>query len=438
MFKYVGLLSLLLGCRFFGLFVVMPLLTLYVLNLEGGSLFYAGIALGIYALSQMIFQVPFGALSDRFGRKILISIGILIFVIGSIVCAYAPNAHWLIVGRFLQGVGAIGGVVSAMIADIVVEEKRTKAMAIMGGSISLSFTLAIIIGSTMGISGVESVHNLFILSAVLSILSILLLYPIPKIDEVYYQYKIQSGFKEILYNRNLHIISLTNFLQKFCLTLSFILIPTLLQEKFSIQSDGLWKLYVPAALLGVLAMGPSSIFAEKKGFFRAVLGVGVVLFICSYVLMLKTSSEIIFMFGVILFFIGFSLHEPIMQSLASRFIKTYQKGKGLGMFTSIGYLGSFCGGILGSSILSWYQNGYLLEIVCGIGILWLFSLKLMHAPKYLKNLYLPLESHLLQRLHGIENIKGVSEWYINQTEKRVIIRYNTAFINEENLKERLL
>ena len=139
-------LSIILAGRFFGLFVVMPLLSLYALSLEGMNPTLVGIAIGGYALTQVLFQIPFGFLSDKFGRKSIIALGLLIFVLGSIVCAMSDNIYMLIVGRFLQGAGAIGGVVSAMIADLVREEKRTKAMALMGATISLSFTAALILG----------------------------------------------------------------------------------------------------------------------------------------------------------------------------------------------------------------------------------------------------------------------------------------------------
>lgn len=143
-------LSLILASRFFGLFIVMPILSLYALSLQGSSPILIGIAMGGYALTQVLFQIPFGFLSDKFGRKSMIALGLVVFVFGSLVCALSADIYWLIVGRLMQGAGAVGGVISAMIADLVREENRTKAMALMGGTISLSFTFALILGPILG------------------------------------------------------------------------------------------------------------------------------------------------------------------------------------------------------------------------------------------------------------------------------------------------
>ena len=163
-------LSLILAGRFFGLFVVMPVLSLYALSMEGMSPILVGIAIGGYALTQVLFQIPFGFLSDKFGRKSIIALGLIIFIIGSAVCAMSDDIYMLILGRFLQGAGAIGGVVSAMIADLVKEEKRTKAMALMGATISLSFTTALILGPIL--SAYFGVASLFWITCFFVVLSL--------------------------------------------------------------------------------------------------------------------------------------------------------------------------------------------------------------------------------------------------------------------------
>ncbi|MDE6979596.1 MAG: MFS transporter, partial [Helicobacter sp.] len=216
----VAFLSLVLACRFFGLFVVMPLLALYVLSFEDCTPLLLGLSMGIYALSQVLFQIPFGSLSDKYGRKPLIALGIIIFIIGSLVCAFAQSAQMLVFGRFLQGVGAIGGVVSAMIADVVPESRRTKAMATMGASISLSFAFAMIIGSIE-----KDASTLFVLACILSAFSLLLLFFVPNVAHVQFSYsqKATDGA-----NKNLWIMNASNFLQKKFMTFAFVIIPLLL------------------------------------------------------------------------------------------------------------------------------------------------------------------------------------------------------------------
>ncbi len=167
MIKSILPLSSIIALRFFGLFLVLPVLSVYAINLQGATTTLVGIVIGGYALTQMLFQIPFGVMSDKLGRKGTIITGLLLFAIGSIFCAIADDILMLMVGRFLQGAGAIGAVVTAMISDLVKEEQRPKAMAIMGMAIGVSFAASMIIGPTVGsFAGVES---LFYLTAFLAL-----------------------------------------------------------------------------------------------------------------------------------------------------------------------------------------------------------------------------------------------------------------------------
>lgn len=424
----VALLSLVLACRFFGLFVVMPLLVLYVLSFDDYTPVLLGLAMGVYALSQVIFQIPFGILSDKIGRKPLIAIGIVIFIIGSLVCAYSNSAFMLVIGRFLQGVGAIGGVVSAMVADVVPETKRTKAMAIMGASISLSFAIAMIVGSFE-----RDASNLFILAAGLSVLSLIILFFIPDVEHVQFSYT-QKTVHAI--NKNLMIMNISNFLQKMLLTLAFVVIPLLLSH-VGVEKESMWQFYVPAALLGVMSMGPASVLAEKRGYFKAVLSLGIILFVVAYLCLLWGDNISILAVGSILFFIGFCLHEPILQSLASRFCKTHEKGKALGIFTSSGYLGSFFGGLIGS--LAFFDSHSLFVIIVIICVLWLLSLLILDSPLSLGVYYHSFTTiENLTNLESLQNILGVKEYYINHTEKHVVIRYNAMQTTEQTIQNVLM
>ena len=176
MLKSVLPLSFIIASRFLGLFIVLPVLSLYALNLEGANEFLVGLIVGVYAISQMIFQVPFGALSDKIGRKKALTIGLLVFVVGSIVCALSSDIYTMLFGRFLQGIGAVGAVATAMISDFVTEENRSKAMAIMGAFIGLSFTLSMVLGPLLARS--YGLSSLFYFSAALSLLCVVLLYTV--------------------------------------------------------------------------------------------------------------------------------------------------------------------------------------------------------------------------------------------------------------------
>lgn len=436
MTKQVLPLSGILALRFFGLFIVMPVLSLYALEMEGANPLLIGVAIGGYALTQVILQIPFGFLSDQIGRKKVIFIGLGIFIIGSAVCALSVRIEWLIMGRFLQGAGAIGGVVSAMIADLVKEERRTKAMAIMGATISMSFTLAMILGPI--ISSIFGMDKLFWLTAFLALGAMAVLFVnVPEAPVVSYSFEAKkSSWREVIRDRNLQLMNLTNFLQKSFMTLAFLMIPLALVKGMGFEKSELWQVYIPAAIVGVAAMAPAAIVAEKRGHFKGVLLFGIALFMLSYLCMVS-SNEAVFITGVMLFFIGFSAHEPIMQSLASRYAKAHQKGAAMGIFTSFGYLGSFIGGVAGGYF---YQNFGLFSIACTISVLcvaWLVLIARMKNPTHQKNLYLSLPKYPRERLNKLLEIDGVLEWYVNESEQVIIVKYDKSITSEELILERL-
>lgn len=427
-------LSLILASRFFGLFIVMPLLSLHALGMQETSPVLIGIAIGGYALTQVIFQVPFGFLSDKIGRKKIIALGLIVFALGSIICAMSgDNIYMLIFGRLLQGAGAIGGVVSAMIADLANEEKRTKAMAIMGATISLSFTAALILGPILGAK--YGVDLLFYLTFILAILGIfVLLFFVPNTPKISYSFQAsKTTYNHIFKNKNLQIMNLTNFLQKSLMTLAFLIIPIALVEGFNLPKENLSYVYIPAGILGFLAMAPAAIIAEKKGRFKSVLVVGILFFVIAYLLMLSPNVYV-FCAGIVIFFIGFSVHEPIMQSLASRYCKAHQKGSALGIFTSFGYLGSFLGALLGGYLYEFFGFLSISVVVVIACFLWILTLKFLANPASQKNLYLPLkEDTKSENLEQIVEIYGIIEWYINENEKIAIIKYDKHLTSQEEI-----
>ncbi len=428
-------LSLILASRFFGLFIVMPVLSLYALFLEGARPILIGIALGGYALTQVLFQIPFGFLSDKFGRKSMIAIGLIVFALGSLVCALSVDIYGLILGRLMQGAGAVGGVISAMIADLVREENRTKAMALMGGTISLSFTFALILGPILAAN--FGVPSLFWITCALAVLGLVILWiAVPNAPKVTYSFSHKSGeYSAILKNKNLQIMNLTNFLQKGFMTLAFLIIPIALVKGFEMPKEDLWQVYIPASLLGFFAMAPAAILAEKKGKFKSVMIAGILFFVLAYLLMLS-QSQAVFIIGVLVFFVGFSVHEPIMQSLASRYCKAHQKGSAMGIFTSFGYLGSFFGALLGGHFYTFFSMLSITMFVVIASFLWILLLGLLANPTFQKNLYLPLKDGITQEtLEVLGELRGVLEWYINESEQVVVVKYDKHLLEEVEILE---
>lgn len=428
-------LSLILGARFFGLFVVMPLLSLYAFSLNGATPILIGIAMGGYALTQVIFQVPFGFLSDKFGRKSMIALGLIIFAIGSAICALSDDIYMLIIGRFLQGAGAVGGVVSAMIADLVNEEKRTKAMAFMGATISLSFVVAMIVGPIIG--GIYGVSNLFWITFVLAIFGIVVLFvSVPEAPKITYSFNANTNEYSLIFkNKNLQIMNLTNFLQKGFMTLAFLIIPIALVKGFEMPKEELYKVYIPASILGLISMAPAAIIAEKKGKFKSVMVTGVLFFVIAYLLMLS-DNKWAFIAGIFVFFIGFSMHEPIMQSLASRYCKAHQKGSALGIFTSFGYLGTFVGALIGGHFYDFFGMLSISMFVVIASFLWILLFAFLANPTFQKNLYLPLCEHTRgEDLEALVELVGILEWYINESERKAVIKYDKHLLEEQEIMD---
>ena len=433
MLKTIMPLNLIISLRFFGLFIVMPVLSVYALDLKGANELLVGVTIGGYAATQMLLQVPFGMLSDKIGRKITITIGLIIFIIGSLICAYSNDIYMLIAGRLLQGAGAIGAVAVAMISDMIKEEIRAKAMAIMGGSIAITFALSMVLGPL--ISGFWGIDTLFLVTAVCAVIAIVVLYAKvenpPEITHSYISSK--KDIILILKDKNLFKMNITNMLQKGMMTLAFLTIPIMMIREFHYVKSDLWQVYMPAMIFGIFAMGFSAVMGEKKKKPREVLMIGIVLFGASFAIMGFTHSAAFFIVGVVVFFVGFNVHEPLLQSLASKYAKVHQKGLALGIFNSFGYFGTFTGALWGGHYLKWYGIESIAIVVGITCILWLGLIISMENPIFTKNLYIPFGKFSEEKLKTLNNTKGIIEWYKNENEKQLIIKYNSKDTQEENI-----
>lgn len=262
MLKTVLPLSFIVGTRFFGLFIVLPVLSLYALNLKGANEFLVGLLVGVYALTQMALQVPFGIISDKIGRKKTMLIGLVVFIIGSLVCSYADDIYTMMFGRLLQGAGAIGAVATAMISDFINEENRGKAMAIMGSFIGLSFAASLVLSPLM--SAKFGLSSLFDLSAILSLICIVLLFSVVPKEHTIVHENTKTPLKKLLKEKNLALMNLTNCMQKMLMSIAFLSIPLVLVHEFNYPSENLWHVYVSSMVLGFLAMGLSDLRRKKR------------------------------------------------------------------------------------------------------------------------------------------------------------------------------
>ena len=438
MLKSVLPLSFIIGTRFFGLFIVLPVLSLYALELEGANEFLIGLLVGIYALMQMLLQVPFGMLSDKIGRKKTLLLGLIVFSIGSIICALTNDIYVMMIGRALQGAGAIGAVATAMISDFIKEEQRSKAMAIMGAFIGLSFCFSMVLSPLL--SQKFGLSSLFWLSVILTALCILLLFTaVPKEPKITAVKAGKAPILQLLKQKNLALMNLTSFMQKMLMSIAFFIIPLLFVDRFFNPKENLWLVYFTATIMGFITMGIAGALGEKRGLSKGLLLIGVGLFGLAYVLfdfslfvniLSNEDATFFFIAAVIIFFIGFNLHEPIMQSVASKFAHVNERGTALGVFNAFGYAGSFLGAVLSGIAWRYFDIRFVIVGIIILTCVWFVLLCLLKSPSDFKNLYLPLNTTYPNSL--IQN-EAIIEIYTHSNQ--LIIKYDSKLIDEHTLRK---
>jgi predicted MFS family arabinose efflux permease len=441
MFKKVAPLSAILSLRFLGLFLVLPVISAYALSLTD-NMTLVGVVVGGYALTQAIFQLPFGLLSDKIGRKATLYTGLVIFLIGSIICAMSSDIYTLMLGRFLQGAGAIGSVITAMISDLVHEEVRAKAMAMMGGSIALSFALAMFLGPILNAS--YGTEILFWITAVLSVAATFILFAkVPNPPKIRYVFKEKTSTKEILKDRDLFMLTITGALQKGLMSVAFLIIPIVMLGSsesggFAWHKDELWMVYAPAMIIGLLAMGPAAVFGEKHNKPKLIFLISIVFFALAFFLMGIASSVNIFIVGVISFFIGFNMLEPLLQSMITKFAKVHQKGAALGIANTFAYFGTFIGGTGAGMLLDSVGRSELGVILGIVSIIWLvWTLMVMKNPHKHSHLLIDLGEVDESKLETLDD-ENIAQYYINESENLVVIKYRSEQISEDEIKAKVV
>ncbi|MDE2236801.1 MAG: MFS transporter [Elusimicrobia bacterium] len=347
--RHVGGLSGIFALRLLGLFLVLPVLSIYALGLRGATPFLAGLAVGFYGLAQTGMQLPFGMLSDRFGRKPVIVAGLLIYVVGSVVAALSHGIYGLLLGRFMQGMGAIASVLLALIADLTREEVRGRAMAFVGISIGLSFTLGFVLGPILAAR--HGVPFLFWILAGLD--SFAVFYLLTFIPTCPPKRAAAVKLKDLgvdLGDRNLVCLDGVMFLLHLGLTAIWVVTPAILLQHW--DRHDIWRVYLPMILLAGFIMLPAMGFAEAKQRLRTLLAAGLLLAGAGFlILALAPGRPLAAAGGLIVYFIGFNLMEPCLPSLVSRFAPEDLRGSAMGLFNMSQFMGAFCGGALGGFAL---------------------------------------------------------------------------------------
>ena len=439
MIKQILPLSLIVALRFFGLFIVLPVLSIYALDMEGATPFLAGLVVGGYAVTQALFQVPFGMMSDKFGRKEVLLFGLILFIVGSVIAALSDSITMLLIGRFLQGAGAIGSVVSAMVADLVKEEQRAHAMAILGGTIALSFAAAMIIAPLVG--GHWGIDKLFWLTALLSVMSIGILFTaVPKPPKIVHSYSEQeSKMVEVFKDKALTRMYITFLFHSSIMTMAFFIIPlvmtqTVIEGGFGWEKSELWKVYLPAMVFGFLALAPAAIFGEKYGKGKEIFMISVSIIFVGFLAMGFASAPWVFIVGVVLFFIGFNMFEPLLQSFVAKFAKVHQKGAALGVANTFAYTGIFLGGLVAGWLMQHYDRATLALVVAVLCLLWFLWVATMPSPNNRGNVYLSLDIFDRERVASLTDHEAIVESYVNETEHIAVVKYDKDLIDEDEVR----
>lgn len=434
-------LSLIMALRMIGLFMIVPIFALYAKQLQSATPLLIGIAMGIYGLTQALLQIPFGMLSDHIGRRPIIVIGLLLFALGSLIAALSNSIYGVILGRALQGGGAIGSTIMAMLADLTREEHRTKAMAISGMAIGLSFAIAMIVGPLL--TSWIGFKNLFWLAFFLSFVAIFILSTwTPKPQFIGRQLETESEVKpllSLLKNKELLRLNSGIFFLHAILTANFVVLPIAIHTFLGLSSYSQWKLYIPILLIAFVSSLAGIFLAEKKRQVKPYF-IGGILILASSEALLWFFAEHTFLtaLGLCLFFTAFTLLEAFLPSLVSRTAPAASKGTALGLYSCAQFFGIFIGGFVGGWL---YQTAGMLSVYLFClftALLWLGIAYRMNPPRYLMTRILKIPGLLdapgqvdtwpklasqLQRIPGIAEITFLSE------EKVVYLKMESKALN---------
>ena len=366
--------------RMLGLFLILPVFSVYAKTLPGGdNLALVGLALGAYGLTQAIFQIPYGIASDYFGRKQVIVVGLLLFALGSFVAAWAPDIHWIIAGRVVQGTGAISAAVTALAADLTREEHRTKVMAMIGSSIGLVFALSLvgapILYGWIGMSGLFVTTGLLALAAIGLVLKAVPPAPVPHGHE-------KLPLRRVIFDADLLRLNLGIFVLHAVQMAMFVVLPHALVDHGGLPAASHWQVYLPAVLASFVVMVPAIIAAERKDRMRPVFIAAVALLAVVQVgLYVFHTSLWTLALWLLLFFVAFNVLEATLPSLVSRTAPPSAKGAALGVYNTTQAIGLFIGGAAGGYIAQHFGDNAVFAACTGLILLWLAVANSMNFPQ---------------------------------------------------------
>lgn len=399
--------------RMTGLFMIMPVFALYGSDLIGFSPFLMGLAIGIYGLTQASLQIPFGLLSDRIGRKPVIYMGLLLFALGSLIAAGSDSMLGVIIGRALQGAGAISSATMALAADLSRDQERPKVMAVIGIVIGLSFALSLVLGPML--AAAWGLQGIFLFSAVVAVISMLLIYfVVPNV-----QHKAQgtealtslAQLSSVLNQPQLWRLNSGVFAIHLCMAALFTFLPVQLVQA-GVDKQQLWHLLLPAILLSFIMIGPMMRFNRKQKV-RQGLQLAVLLMLSSLLLFSFADGQWLLALVVVLFFSGFNYLEATLPSQLAIQAPAGRKGAAMGVFASCQFFGAFSGGAVAGALLQWGSVAFVLSVMGAILLLLLAVCAGIENQAKLTAVHLPVvesfPGSIDQQLKQLAALSGVAE-----------------------------
>ncbi len=366
-------LALLFASRMLGLFLLTPIFAVAAHAIPGGNdAAKVGLALGAYGLTQAILQIPLGMASDRFGRRPVIVLGMVLFIAGGVICALAPNVDWIIAGRVVQGLGAISAAITAWVADSTRPEVRTRAMAMVGGSIGISFAVSLVLSPMLvgefGLSGLFWAISLLGFVCLLIAAFVVPAVPLARTPIV------QVRPRDVLGHADLLRLNFGVFCLHFILMAIFIVAPGLLAALGGYDSAHLWEVYLPVILLSFVLMVPAVFYTETRHAHKVAMETAVAGLVVVLALMpLASHSFFALVVTLIGFFIAFNILEALQPSLVSRVAPPEYKGLALGFYNTAQSLGIFAGGVVGGLLASHNRSSAVFLVAAALAFAWFLT-----------------------------------------------------------------
>lgn len=440
--RAASLMAALYASRMLGMFMILPTFALFAQGeFPQATALMIGLTMGIYGLTQALLQLPFGIWSDRLGRKPIIAFGLVLFALGSVVCALAPTLEWMLVGRALQGAGAISAVLMALLADLTRETVRLRAMSLVGMTIGLSFTLSLVLGPAL--DSWVGVRGIFWLTALMALLGLFVLYRlVPNVTaSKYLNRDVQTdtgALRIVLRDVSLLRLNFGIFALHLLLTSLFVAVPFALANEANLTISDHWMIYLPVMLISFVLMIPLIIMGEKRAKLRPVFLIAIALIALSETLLWYGHDQLwLVALGLLVFFTGFNVMEASLPSLIAKFSPAHLKGTASGVYATSQFFGTFLGGVIGGWLLGSGGFSAIFGAAIALTLVWFAIAWNMPNPDRLSSFVLPLSASLAQETllttQALLDIEGVREAWVDAQSNRAYLKIDRSKVDETAL-----